>query len=283
MHKIRALCLLIRTEILQKVTTGQRHERLRLRYSMANSKYVGEIPRLLTDDYHKLLGNRLISVILYGSATTQEYAPKKSDLNFLIVLSEEGIEQLHLVYGLVAKWQKKKVKTPLFLTKAYIKSSLDTFPLEFLNIRRNYRLVFGEDLLKELRFKKAFIRLQCERELKGKLLLLRERYVETGGKAKALKGLISNSISGFTFVFRGLLYLLDREIPATKYETVNMIARELQLDQELFLALWQIKEGSLKPSTREIGLFFQRYLKEIRSLVMTIDSWDEPSGGNSNE
>jgi len=250
---------------------------------MANSKYTGKIPKLLADDYHKVFGNRLISVTLYGSATTQEYVPKKSDLNFLIVLSEEGIEQLHLVYSLVAKWQKKNVKTPLFLTKAYIESSLDTFPIEFLNIQRSYRLIFGEDLLKGLCFKKAFMRLQCEKELKGKLLLLRERYVETGGKAKALRGLISNSISGFTFIFRGLLYLLDKKIPATKYETVNMIAREFQLDEELFLALWQVKEGSLKPSTKEIDVLFQKYLKEIRSLVITIDSWEKPSGGNSHE
>ncbi len=244
---------------------------------MANSAYIGEIPELLAEDYHKVFGRRLISVIFYGSATTQEYIPKKSDLNFLIALSEEGIEELHLVYGLVAKWQKKRVKTPLFLTKAYIESSLDTFPIEFLNIQRSYRVIFGEDLLKGLCFKKSFIRLQCERELKGKLLLLRERYVETRGKNKALHRLISSSISGFIFIFRGLLYLLDKEVPTTNYDTVNMIARELRLDQELFLALWKIKEGSLKPSTGEIDLLFQRYLKEIRAMVMTIDSWEKPS------
>ena len=245
---------------------------------MAKDNHITETSRLLADDYRKVFGNDLISVILYGSAVTEEYVPKKSDLNFLIVLSEEGIEQLHLVYDLVAKWRKKRVRTPLFLTKAYIDSSLDTFPIEFLNIKRNYTVVFGEDILEGLSFEKEFIRMQCERELKGKLLLLRERYVGTKGKAKALRGLISGTVPTFIFVFRGLLYLLDKEVPATKRETVNTLAKALDLDQVLFLSLLQIKEGTLKPSVKETEALFRKYLKEIRTLAKLIDTWEEQHG-----
>lgn len=244
---------------------------------MEKDNYITETSRLLADDYHKAFGNNLLSVILYGSALSTEYVPKKSDLNFLIVLSEEGIEQLHLAYDLVAKWKKKKVSTPLFLTKAYIESSLDTFPIEFLNIQRNHTPVFGEDVLEGLPFKKNFVRMQCERELKGKLLLLRERYVETKGKAKALRNLISGSVPTFIFVFKGLLYLLGKEVPATKHETASIIAKELHLDQGLLLSLLQIKKGTLKPSAQEVEALFQKYLEEIRTLVVFIDGWEKPS------
>ena len=243
---------------------------------MARRKDPTEISRLLADDYRKVFGNDLISVILYGSAVTDEYIPKKSDLNFLIVLSEEGIEQLHLAYDLVAKWRKKRVGTPLFLTKVYIDSSLDTFPIEFLNIRRHYRVIFGDDVIKSLSFEKGFIREQCERELKGKLLLLRERYVETRGKSIALRSLVTNTLSDFIFIFKGLLYLLDKDVPATKKETVTVLTKEFDLDQELFLSLLQIKEGRLKPSAKEMDSLFQRYMKEIRTLTMLIDTWEEP-------
>ena len=245
---------------------------------MAKKADITEISQSLVDDYRKVLGNDLISVILYGSAVTEEYVPKKSDLNFLIVLSEEGIEKLHLVYDLVAKWRKKRVGTPLFLTKAYIDSSLDTFPIEFLNIKRNYTVVFGEDILEGLSFEKEFVRMQCERELKGKLLLLRERYVGTKGKVKALRSLISGTFPTFIFVFKGLLYLLDREVPATKRETVSTLAKALDLDQELFLSLLQIKEGNLKPSVKETDALFRKYLKEIRTLAKLIDTWEEHHG-----
>jgi predicted nucleotidyltransferase len=245
---------------------------------MAKDNHITETSRLFAEGFHKAFGNDLISVILYGSALTEEYVPKKSDLNFLVVLSEEGIEQLHLVYDLVARWRKKRVGTPLFLTKAYIDSSLDTFPIEFLNIKRNYTVVFGEDILEGLSFEKKFVRMQCERELKGKLLLLRERYVETKGKAKALRNLISGTFPTFTFVFKGLLYLLDREVPATKRETISTLAKGLDLDQELFLSLLQIKEGTLKPSVKETEALFRKYLKEIRTLAKLIDTWEEHHG-----
>jgi len=241
---------------------------------MARKKDPTEIAPLFTQDYQEIFGDQLISVILYGSAITDEYIPKKSDLNFLIVLSEESIETLHLVYDLVAKWRKKRVGTPLFLTKAYIDSSLDTFPIEFLNIKRNYTVVFGEDILERLSFEKEFIRMQCERELKGKLLLLRERYVETRGKAIDLRTLVTNTLSDFIFIFKGLLYLLNKEVPSTKKETVRIIADEFDLDQKFFLSLLKIKEGNLKPSGKEMDLLFQRYLKEIRKLTLIIDTWE---------
>ena len=244
---------------------------------MAKENYITETSRLFADDYRKVFGNQLISVVLYGSAITAEYIHKKSDLNFLVVVSEEGIEQLHSVYDLVAKWRKKRVGTPLFLTKAYINSSIDTFPIEFLNIKRNYRIVFGEDILEGLSFEKEFIRMQCEREIKGKLLLLRERYVETRGKAIALRTLATNTLPDFIFIFKGLLYLLDKEVPSAKMETVTVLTKALNLDQELFLSLLSLKDLTLKPSAKEIERLFQKYLKEIRTLAMLIDTWKEPS------
>lgn len=228
--------------------------------------------RLVARDFNNAFGDDLISVILYGSSLTSEYDPKKSDLNFLIVLSEEGIERLDRAHELVASWRKKKVSTPLFLTKTYIESSLDTFPIEFLNIKRNHKLILGEDVLEGVYFKRNFIRMQCERELKGKLLLVRQRYVETRGKPKVLKELISASVPTFIFVFKGLLYLLGKEVPETKRETVSMLGKELNLDEELFLSLLQIEAGILKPSGQEIEDLFKNYLKEIRRLALLMDS-----------
>lgn len=230
--------------------------------------------RSAADDYHRVFGKDLISVILYGSAVTQEYVPKKSDLNFLIVLSEEGIEKLHMAHGLVAGWRRKKVSIPLFVTKAFIAYSLDTFPIEFLNIKRHYKVILGEDVLAELSFDKELIRMQCEREVKGKLLLLRKRYVATRGKARFIGNLIGATVPTFIFVFKALLYLLDKEVPATKKETISVVAKELDLDEGLFLNLLKIKRKVLKPSARQIEEIFPKYLKEIRKLALLMDTRD---------
>jgi hypothetical protein len=239
---------------------------------MGQNNNIAKISQSVADDYKKAFDNHLVSVILYGSALSDDYAQKKSDLNFLIVLSEEGIDQLHLSYDIAARWRKKKVSTPLFLTKQYIESSLDTFPVEFINIKHKYSVIYGEDVLSGLSFDKEFVRIQCEKELKGKLLLLRERYVETCGKARTLIELIGNSVSTFVFIFNGLLYLKDKAIPDKKQETIRMVAEDFNVDQDLFLSLLQIKTGSLKPSSDETGALFRKYLSEIRKLSMSIDT-----------
>ena len=108
----------------------------------------------------------------------------------MILLSEEGIENIDRAFSTVAKWRKRNVATPLFLTKKYVSTSLDVYPIEYLNFQRNHILVYGMDILKDLEFNPDYVRLQCEREIKGKLLLLREAFIETSGKKFTLRELI---------------------------------------------------------------------------------------------
>jgi len=228
--------------------------------------------RQVADDYRRIFGQDIVSVILYGSALTADYVPGKSDLNLMIVLSEEGIQRLHLAHDLVTRWRKKRVGTPLFVTKTYIDSSLDTFPIEFLNIKRNYLVIQGEDVLAGLSFTKEFVRMQCERELKGKLLLLRQRYVETGGKGRILRDLIAASLPTFTFVFKGLLHILGEEVPVTRSEAISLAARRFGLDEKLFRDLQGIGAGNLKLSGRELHELFRRYMQAVRKLALEVDT-----------
>ena len=46
----------------------------------------------ITGDSRKIFGEELISIILYGSGAGEDYIPGKSDLNFLITLTDRGIE-----------------------------------------------------------------------------------------------------------------------------------------------------------------------------------------------
>jgi hypothetical protein len=70
----------------------------------------------ITDDFRKVFGDDLVSISLYGSGAGSNYLPGKSDLNFLIVLSEQGIDNLDRAIDVVSKWKKKNVAIPLFMT-----------------------------------------------------------------------------------------------------------------------------------------------------------------------
>jgi hypothetical protein len=226
----------------------------------------------IIDDYKGLFGNDLISIILYGSASGRDYRPGKSDINFMIVLSEEGLERLDKALKVVETWRKRKVAIPLFITEHYVESSLDVFPIEYLNFQRNHVLVYGKDILKDLSFDPQFVRLQCEREIKGKLLLLREAFMETAGRGRSLRGVIGQSIQAFVAIFDALLYLKEREIPKERRDVVNLTCATFDLDAGLFQKLLDIKEEKLKPDDTETKSLFQNYLKEVRKLSKIVDT-----------
>ncbi len=225
----------------------------------------------ITETYKTIFGDSLISIILYGSAAGNDYLPGKSDINFLIILSDNAIDNLESALNEVSRWRRRKVATPLFMTKAYITSSLDSYPIEFLNIKRNYHLVYGEDVLAEMTFDPHDLRLQCEREIKGKLLLLREGFLETDGKKKKIRELIGSSITAFISIFSGLLHLKGIEIPDAKREIITLVAQEFSIDQAPFIKCMDIKTGKKDYSSDETSLIFKAYLAEVRKLWEIVD------------
>jgi len=237
-----------------------------------NVKDPKEIFPDITADYKDVYGGDLISIMLYGSATGKDYRPGKSDINFMIVLSEEGIERLDRAFEIVKKWRKRNVAIPLFLTENYVETSMDVFPIEYLNFKSNYVPVYGKDILQDFSFKPEFIRLQCEREIKGKLLLLREVYLETSGKGRALKDVISQSIRAFVAIFEALLYVKGLELPTERIKVIHATAQAFDIDSSVFEKLLDVKDDKIKPGDDEMRGLFQKYLAEVRKLSKRVDA-----------
>lgn len=225
-----------------------------------------------TKDYQEIYGDDLISIVLYGSGASGDYIQKRSDLNFLIILTEERIRGLHRAFKLVAKWHNRRVATPLFMTREYITTSLDVFPLEFMNIKRHYRLVWGEDPLAGITIDREQLRLQCEREIKGKLLQLRETYLSSEGRKKDLEMIASQSITALISIFRGILYLCNREIPDRRGEIINNAVKEAGLNGGTFLQVLHIKEGKTKFSSHQMQALIESYIEEVRYFSHWVDT-----------
>jgi len=241
---------------------------------MTKIKKPEEVFDEIEKDFSTIFEDALISIILYGSGAGSDFNPGTSDLNFLIILSEEAIDHLDKAIETVSRWRKKNVATPLFMTKSYIESSLDSYPLEFLNMKKNYILVYGEDILKDISLQPHHLRLQCEREIKGKLLLLREGFLETEGKQKRIKELIKASITAFISIFNGLLYLKGIEILPTRREIIQSVAKEIPIDQEIFMKCLDIKQDTQEFSSSEIKNLFKAYLVEVRKLWEVVDKME---------
>jgi hypothetical protein len=224
-----------------------------------------------TAEVRRVFGEECLSVVLYGSAVTDDFDPKRSDLNFLVVLTEAGLRGLKQAQPFVGRWRRDRILFPLFMTEAGIASSLDSFPVEFFNMQLAYRVRHGKDVLGPLVLPRRELRLQCERELKGKLLRLREEYLLTQGKPKAVRNLIALSLVSFVSLFRALLFLNGKPVPPTRGEVLTEACGELHLDLALFRNLLAIRQKGLTYTKFELEDFTERYIEEIDRLCRDVD------------
>ena len=230
-----------------------------------------EIFQEFATDYKNIFGDNLIAIILYGSAASGDYVFKKSDINFLIILNKQGMKYLRRALPFIKKWKKKNVTTPLILTPEYIQSALDSFPIEFLTMKQNHRVIYGEDILAGIEIQPEHLRLQCEREMRGKLLYLREGYLNTNGKPAQLRRLISLSLPVFSSIFAALLYLKTEDVSGSKRDIFMRTAAVFELDSKVFETILELNNKKLKLKKEQFYDLMELYIEQITLLTEITD------------
>lgn len=215
----------------------------------------------------KLFGVSLEAVILYGSAAGGEYLPGKSNINLLILLARQDTELLKQYAALHKRWQKEQIVVPLFLTQAELKSSLELFPLEYLEIQEQHVLLAGRDPFPEFRVDGRNLRLQCEQELRGNLLRLRQRFVEGGASTEAITILLPLSFTALMPCLRGLLRAKERPVERSADGMLQAVEKEFGIDTAVFHDVLKLKRGIISPGPAEAPRLFDRYSAALQTLV----------------
>jgi len=215
----------------------------------------------------KLFGDTLEAVILYGSAAGGEYLPGKSNINLLILLAKQDTELLKQYAALHKRWQKEQIVVPLFLTQAELKSSLNLFPLEYLEIQEQHVLLAGRDPFPELRIDLKNLRTQCEQELRGNLLRLRQRFVEGRASTETITILLPLSFTALMPCLRGLLRAKKYSVERSSEEVLQAVEKEFGIDAAAFHDVLNLKRGIISPGPAEAPRLFERYAVTLQTLI----------------
>jgi hypothetical protein len=222
-------------------------------------------------DLVDLLTENLRSVVVYGSAAGPDYVPKKSNVNLLLVCGELRLETLKRTLKTVKKGRKKGIVAPLFLTVEHMNTSSDVFPIEFLNMKDVHVVVYGEDVLDRIEIGFENLRLECEEQLKGMLIRLRQAYLEVGTDAKALRGVLLEAVTSLVPVLRGVLRLLGEETPRAKDETVQSLSSRLGVGTDSIQSALGMKLEGEKVPGGDLESLFGRYLDEVEGIALAVD------------
>ena len=223
------------------------------------------------DGLKKIYVDDLISVILYGSAASNEFSEHFSNLNLLVILKNTGLGSLKKVTGLV-NHPKFRIIQPLFLTEDYINKSLDVFPIEFIDMQENYSLLYGKDILKGINVDTKNLRFQCEQELKVKLINLKQQYLKISRDDKrGLSLLLYKNFTSLVHLLRNMLRLKGKPVPYLKEEILQSFSAEFKIDTTTLKRILDLKNNPKKVTLGEILVLLDNFVIELERIIAIID------------
>jgi predicted nucleotidyltransferase len=215
-----------------------------------------------------LYQGELISVILYGSGASGEFADKGSNLNFLVVLKNTQLDTLKAASGLIRKFPRFH---PLFFTEHYIATSNDIFPIEFLDIKENYRLLHGKDVMRDINIDTRNLRFQCEQELKARLLGLRNAYLAFHKNKAAMQEVLSKAITSVLHISRNVLRLKGRTPAYKKEDIIKELEQEFKINAPVWGKALAVKNKTVKLNGRESEALFIDLFNEVEKIADIVD------------
>ncbi len=218
-----------------------------------------------------IYGNELISIILYGSAASGEFAEQYSNLNLLIVLKNADLEDLKKASGLINKFKFRRIR-PLFLTREYINRSLDVFPIEFLDMKENYLVLAGEDIMRDININLVNLRFQCEQELKSKLITLKHQYLAINQKNKtALSNLLFNYFTSLAHILRNLARLRGKTPPYLKEDILKEVSLAFSIDTAVLSEILAAKKTEKKLTLEKIQELLTGLVSGFERIAKLVD------------
>ncbi len=225
----------------------------------------------LVDRLTKTYQDRLVSVILYGSAAVGDHHGRFSDINVFCVLKQLTPRELEESEPVFRWWREHNNPAPLLMSEQEVVASTDCFPIEFRDMKERRRVLAGADVVAELEIGNSHYRAQVEHELRAKLLRLRQKAAGVLSDRNLLLRLLMDSLSTFCTLFRHALVLAGGEPVYEKRVVVERAASRFGIDPATFAALLDLREMKAKPREVEPRKLFEQYLNQINAVVDAVD------------
>lgn len=215
--------------------------------------------------------DNLKSVILYGSAATEEFHTKHSDLNILCLVGQADAAHLEVLHAPVEWWIRRGQRPPLVFTLEELRRSADIFTIELLDMKARHRILYGENVLAEISVPLHFHAIQVERELRTNWLRLRQATLAAPRKSKIYLEIMASSFSAFAALFRHALMAVGEAPAETKREAVDRIAQFAAADPVGFHTILSLREGKLSARDIDVEKTLNQYFSFVEAVTEKFD------------
>lgn len=196
-----------------------------------------------------LLGERLRGVVLHGSVARGEAVQGVSDVNLLVLLDAIDADLLRRLAPEARGWLERERSLPLVLTWDEWAAASDAFAVETADMVASHELLHGDDPLVGRRVERRDLRLQAERELRAKLIHLRESTLASADRPDELGRLLLIALPSVATYLRTALRLAGREAPSATPDTLRTGAELVGAAPEPLIRLWEMRGRREIPRT----------------------------------
>ncbi|MDQ6733738.1 MAG: hypothetical protein M3Z35_06425 [Nitrospirota bacterium] len=226
--------------------------------------------QLYVERITSLYGPSLHAVLLYGSAVRGDYLPGRSNLNLLVLVAKADVSLLQNYTKIHQRFKKEQIPVPLFLTEDELLGSASLFPLEYTDIAAFHHVLMGHDPFLDLVIDSEHLSVQCEQEVRGNLLRLRQRLVEGAATMEAMGILLPLSLTALLACLRALFRELRIPVPRTTDSMLSDLHSVLGIEAAGLQEVWNLKRGLISPGPAEFPRLFERYLSMLEAVAARI-------------
>lgn len=230
--------------------------------------HLDELVRKLSEAH----GDNLKSIVLYGSAVARGPQAQGRAMNILVVVDQITPGDLKAAHDAAEEWRLGGNPLPIYFTSEEVIDSSDVFPMEFIDMSRSHRVVYGKDPFEQLDIQTYNLRHQLEYELRGKLIRLRTLYIPASNNPNRLAQLMADSLDSFAVLFRHVLSMFGSEAPFEKRDCVMKLSQVLNLDEKVLARIFDYSadEDEMWRET-ETNELFAAYLVQIKRVIDAVN------------
>ncbi|HEY0323175.1 MAG TPA: hypothetical protein VGC66_19615 [Pyrinomonadaceae bacterium] len=247
-------------------------------------KITQESLKHFVEDLRATHKENLASVVLYGSAAVGDEMAERFGLNVLVALHSITPEDLRLAQAPAREWRRLGQPLPVYFTLRELSDAADVFPIEFHQMARTRKILYGSDPFEFVELSNQNLRHQTEYELRGKLIQLRRSYIPASTSTEKLAALMSESLGSFSALFRPVLILHGVEPPVAKQDAVRATVELLGLDGDAFEKIFMLREvGADEFALTDVqaNSLFASYMLQIERVIEVVDQLPAPAAGAS--
>jgi hypothetical protein len=215
--------------------------------------------------------DNLKAVILYGSAATEEFHAKHSDLNILCLVGQTDAAHIEALHGPVEWWIRRGQRPALVFTLDELRRFADIFTIELLDMKSRHRILYGENVLVEISVPLHNHSMQVERELRTGWLRLRQAILAAPRKPKVYLELMASSFSAFAALFRHALIAFGKPPAETKREAIENIAQFAGADSAGFQTILSLREGKISAREIDVEKTLNQYFSFVEAVTEKFD------------